>query len=281
MAALPLLATLARVPLAAQECNLSARNTRRMASLEAPSGLPDFAARKGILYLDAGCRREAALWLGRAAESLGPRTDAGPHDLERVSELRGLLAIARAQSMAAAGQAGEARQGLLETARTYVSREVAGRATLEAAQLWLSASADPVWVELGGALRKLAPDPDWGWRAKNLLVSHSLLLEGPAKALGMVEESLRAAGYLQDCLQYQILAISLLLQAGRVTEAQILAANLERDMGEELLDRAARVEFLRLSSAIWEIRSKEGAGPDAQKKFREYSDACHKAAAQL
>ena len=85
---------------------------------------------------------------------------------------------------------------------------------------------------------------------------------------------------VQSALQLKIRLGQCLNLAARPAEARILLGSLEKQIGDELLDPDARIEFLRLGAEVWRKRANTAPDADAAQRARVYEAALKEAESQ-
>lgn len=128
------------------------------------------------------------------------------------------------------------------------------RATLRLAPL-LDPKA-PAWRDLERELRLLA---DLNFlQAEQRLVDHLLDTGRSAEAVGRIEGHLRTAENVASSLAYRVLLADLYRRTGRLLEARLMSADVEREGAEEMLDLSLRIELLRVLTEIARARVQAG-----------------------
>jgi hypothetical protein len=134
-------------------------------------------------------------------------------------------------------------------------------------------STDPLWPEIEQDLGRIAEVPGPGWTAKNVLVNHWSGTSGAAKAFDRVREKLDDSPGLQDSLEFVIIGVRLQLDLGKDLDAALLVTGLDREAGAQLLDRRARIEFLRVAAEAWKRQASAGSDSANLEKSRIYAAA--------
>jgi hypothetical protein len=251
--------------------------TLARATVKATPGRLSALALEPLAYLEYACPEGAASVLRTALASVSAGPDLDEHTLEDIAELKGLLAVTEAVARGRSGQRSEARATLLDTREKYASERVQQQGTLWLADLLLADGKDPLWSKVEADLGRIAEIPGPGWMAKNVLVAHWSNDLGAAKAFAHVQQKLGDSPGLQDSLELTTISVRLLLDLGRDLDAAVLVANLDPEVGRQLLDPRARIEFLRVAAEAWKRQERAGFDPNSSEKSRIYAAAYQEA----
>ena len=244
---IPLLA-----PLCAAQCSLPKPVADGLAQL--PKRLTGFARHRAeaLTYLDFRCFDEARAAFERASRE--PNARSNP-DLQ--AWYKAMLEFVAARLAWNQGRLAEARSALNSLADEYRPADINFRATLALAEL-LSQHPDPVfWERLQPKLRLLGFQRDM-WRARHYLFTYDLNPSNGAARVRELEQVLRSELPIRQRLENLFILADVLRKAGRSTEALLLVASIEDEIGESAVDVELRSAYVRLCAALWDARARQG-----------------------
>lgn len=269
-------------PAAAQNCHPSAAIRTRIYRLDQFSTVPGYSFQIGDAYLDAGCFADAKRWLLKAKAEVEREPESNePARGARRTTIEGCLALVDARERWVQGDNVGAKSELIGLVRTYTQERVQVRSVITLAEL-IESQPDPVaWQQIQPALEGFLTRPFLAWSASRALVNHFMLTQGIPAAIDYVRMIQSRSLPMQVALQLKVRLGQCLNLAGRSAEARILVGSLEREIGDELLDPNARVEFLRLGAEVWRKRADTASDPDAANRAGIYEAALKEAESQL
>jgi hypothetical protein len=267
----------------AQTCPVSSAIRARLTNLNQYAGKPGYNFQTGDVWLDANCFAEARYWLNKAREEVNVEPESNePARGDRLSTIDGCLALLNARQSWAQGDPASAKSQLLKLISTYTQDRVTTRAILTLEEVLENQPDATIWVQIRPKLETFLSNPFLVGTASRALVNYLFLTKGADAAIAYIREMLSRAQPVQVTLQLRIRLGQSLNLAGRSAEARILVQSLESQLGAELLDPNARVEFLRLGADVW--RKRATATPsdtDAAARAVAYADALRRAESEL
>jgi hypothetical protein len=273
---------IAATPAAAQNCPASAGIKARLDRLNQFTASPGYSFQIGDAYLDANCFADAKQWLLKAkAEAEAEPESNEPARGARRTTIEGCLALLDARERWARGDSSGAKSELIGLVRTYTQERVRVRSVITLAEL-IEGHPDPAaWQQIQPVLEGFLERPFLVWSASRALVNHFVLTQDVPSAIDYLRKIQSRPLSVQVSLQLKIRLGQCLNLAGRSAEARILVSSLEKEVGEELLDPNARVDFLRLGADVWRKRANTAPDPDAAQKAGVYESALKEAERQL
>lgn len=225
---------------------------------------------------------DAKLWLlkAKAEAEREPESNEPARGVRRTT-IEGCLALVDARERWAQGDKVGAKSELIGLVRTYTQERVQVRSIFTLAELIESQPDPAVWQQIQPKLEEFIARPFFAWSASRALVNHLVLTQGVPAAIDYVRKIQSRSLPVQVALQLKIRLGQCLNLAGRSAEARILVGSLEKEIGDELLDPNARVEFLRLGAEVWRKRADTVSDPGAANKARIYELALKEAQSQL
>lgn len=272
---------LAASPATAQGCTVSAAIRARLDRLSQFAAAPGHSFQMGDAYLDANCFAESRQWLLKARAEAGAEPESNePARGARRTTIEGCLALLDARQRWALGDTAGAKSELMDLVRTYTQERVQVRSVFTLAELIESQPDPSVWQRIQPVLEDFLARPFLAWSASRALVNHFVLTQGVTTAIEYVRTLQPRALSVQNALQLKIRLGQCLNLAGRSAEARILVGSLEKQVGDELLDPNARVDFLHLGADVWRKRANIAIDPDAAERARAYEAALKEAESQ-
>lgn len=216
---------------------------------------------RGLTYLDLRCLDEARFAFQQALID----ADKLPVDQEII---RFLLELTDAFSKWHQGDLTAAKQVLFPLSDFSMPRMVNVRAAFALAEL-LSQAPDPaMWSSFEPRLRML--DERGMWMARRYRLLYGLNMANSNERITALEAKLQQDLSIQERLQDQVILATLLRKGGRLTEAYLLTANIERDIGLYAISPDLRAAYVTECAAIASEQSRAG-NHDATVRYQKYN----------
>jgi hypothetical protein len=258
-----------------QTCNIQSQTLANR--LKPPTLVPISSGwyfSQALAYLDAACFSEARLSLDKADESIGTAKTGSRDERERRKFAQdGLRQYIAALELFMRGERVDAKRTLFHLVEENKTRDVYFRSTLTLGS-WLSdENNSEEWARIEPFLKELSGRGFAFWQTDFLIRNHQVRIGQGQRALEELIAQLATELPIQRKLALQILLAETLFKVGQTTQAQVLAASIESEVGTKLLDRTLRLRYLALSATIWTGLGQAGGGPYAQKRAQFYSSA--------
>jgi tetratricopeptide (TPR) repeat protein len=241
---------------AAATCHLSPMDQRQLAyfSRAEEKGIGRRGYNRGLTLLGGGCYSEAIEAFSDAEAKLQAVPEPTPIQKDVLGFARAARALAQALQKAERGDRSAAIAQIFRSVipgpESVVKREALLRLST------LLAPGAPEWAEIQDDLIILASRGDW--KAQRALTDHLLTSGPPAVAVAQLEKRLRSTQEIETSLGLRILLADAYRRTGRLLEATILVAELDREVGEKVLDWELRLLYLKVGAELARGRSADG-----------------------
>jgi hypothetical protein len=169
-----------------------------------------------------------------------------------------------------AGHVSEAKSLLLKCSDEGLPPEISVQASFALAELLVQSPDDSVWASLEPDLRRL--DATGLWQARRYRLIYGLTPQNADERIGWLSGSLAAATPVQTRLEDEIILAEVLRLAGRVSEAELFAKNIEFEVGRKAISPDLRAQYIRVCAGIASVQARTG-DQAAQARYQLYLSA--------
>jgi hypothetical protein len=209
---------------------------------------------RGQIYLALRCFDEARTSFETASANAENEKGDAKKNLKALAQK--LLDLTSGYEALSAGRIAEAKTLLLKSSDEALPPEISVQASLSLAELLIQSPDEAVWSVLEPNLRRL--DESGSWQARRYLLIYGLTAQNATERITWIADSLADDTPVQTRLEDEIILAELLRLAGRVREAQLLAANIEHDVGRKAISPDLRAQYIRVCAGITSVLARNG-----------------------
>ena len=230
----------------------------------------------GNVYLDVDCLTEARTHYRSAGLQLNQMSLSDDDEFHLRTLVTASLDLVEALELQRQGDLTAAREKLVAVLAGYEFAALRLPAVFALAELDRQLPHDEkAWKELQETLQALG---ERGFAKAFGELAQAYSRRGQTQeGLRLLERELAKELEYQQRTQLIIELARLLLETGRLAEAQLLMNSIETEAGRKLIDAQARIAFLELAIQIWEERQRTGGDRTAADRLRVYLDALQQA----
>jgi hypothetical protein len=223
---------------------------------------------RGKAYLEIKCLAEARSSFESASANADSEQGEVKENLKALA--RKFLDLTSSYEALNAGRIAEAKALLLKCSDEGIPPEISVQASFALAELLVQSPDDTLWPSLEPNMRRL--DEAGLWQARRYRLIYGLTAQNATERIEQLTGALASDTPVQTRLEDEIILAELLRLAGRTSEAELFAKNIEFEVGHKAISPDLRVQYLRVCAGIASVEARNGDHA-AQVRYQTYLSA--------
>lgn len=223
---------------------------------------------RGKAYLEIKCLGEARSSFESASANADAETGEVKENLKALAQK--FLDLTSAYEALNAGRVPEAKTLLLKSSDEALPPEISVQAGFALAELLMQSPDDSLWAALEPNLKRL--DEAGLWQARRYRLIYGLSPQNATERIARLTGILATDTPVQTRLEDEIILAELLRLAGRTSDAELLAKEIEYEVGRKAISPDLRVQYIRVCAGIASVEARNGDHA-AQARYQIYLSA--------
>jgi hypothetical protein len=223
---------------------------------------------RGKTYLEIKCLAEARSSFESATTNADTENGEVKENLKALAQK--FWDLTSAYEALNAGRIPEAKTLLLRSSDEALPPEISVQAGFALAELLVQSPDESLWAALEPNLKRL--DEAGLWQARRYRLIYGLNAQNATDRIARLTGILANDTPVQTRLEDEIILAELLRLAGRTSDAELLAKNIEGEVGRKAISPDLRVQYIRVCAGIASVEARNGDRA-AQVRYQIYLSA--------